>query len=194
MQRASYILGAAVILAATACHLDTWAANNFYVVLISSAIFFFPLLFLIWILGQSSLPRIGSPGGDFLITWLACTLLLQVTSLNHWAFSIVSMYSMSASLRVAATVAAANGALILVLRLMSAPLNVLTVSLPAFALTAAGLLFVPYTVSETYLHSHIAENLWPAAFGGLLIAYVLTVQVAAYAREKRHRPNIKLPG
>ncbi|WP_164928519.1 hypothetical protein [Gloeobacter violaceus] len=195
MQKASFVLAIAVLLMPPARHWSIWPQADFLTVLLFPSVFFVPLLFLIWAFGWFGPLRQSSPGGAFLVIWLACTLLLYVFCfLFPWASSIAPLSSTAACLRVATTVAAANGALILVLRLLGAPLNVLTVSVPAFLITATGLLFVPLSVSETYLRSHIAGNLWPAAFGGALISYMLTVQSAAHEHEKRHHPNIKLPG
>ncbi|UFP94051.1 hypothetical protein [Gloeobacter morelensis] len=194
LQKAAFVLAVAVLLMPPARHWSIWPQDtDFLTLLIFHSIFFVPLLFLIWAFGWFGPLRQNSPGGAFLVIWLACTLLLYVFCLVFpWASSIAPLYSTAASLRVATTVAAANGALVLVLRLLGAPLNALTVSVPAFVSTAAGLLFVPLSVSETYLRSNVVENLWPAAFGGLLISYVLTVQSAAHERERQNLTSRKL--
>ncbi len=183
-------VAALLVMAVVFCHrggpLYSPMSNVFF-----AGVFIAPMVLFIALCGNIGLFRRSSLSGDFLVTWLACTLSLGVVSLNHFAFSLVSLYSISASLKIAVVVAVANAALLLALRILSVPLNALTLSLSSFLLSSAGLLAVPVLVSETYLRSHWVTNLWPAAIGGLLMAFIVTVQAASFEDDPDLRLELK---
>ncbi|WP_287129522.1 phage holin family protein [Candidatus Cyanaurora vandensis] len=103
---------------------------------------------------------------SFLISWLVSAVVLIVVSYVVPGFTVTTF---TAALIAALVIGVVNAVVVPILNLIALPLNIITLGLFSFIISALGLLLAAQLVSGFAI-----AGFWPALLGALVIAIVNT--------------------
>jgi putative membrane protein len=101
---------------------------------------------------------------DFLITWLVSTAVLILASYIVPGFTVSTF---TAALIAALVIGIINAVVVPVLNLLALPLNILTLGLFSFVVSAVGLL-----LTSALVPGFVIAGFWPALLAAVFIAVV----------------------